>query len=348
MNNKKAHHIRLFSPSDEHRWNDYVDNHSAGTPFHRIPWKKTVEASFGHHSYYLLAEESDGSVVGVFPLFHLKSFLFGNYLTSIPFAELGGPLADSAGALQALVDYGIDITKNLKCDYLEIRSRNAIPGFKVKSLYYNFSREIFPEVEANLAAIPRKSRAAVRHGIKSGLTAEFGNHLLGQFYEVLAHSYHTLGTPVFSFGYFRRLLANHADSSQVMIIRTKEQTPVAAVMTFFYRDQVIPYYAGSLLEFRKLAPNDFMYWELMKYGCEQGYRIFDFGRSKEGTGSFDFKRHWGFEPKPLAYQYHLHGIADLPNLSPTNPKYRRKIQLWRGLPYFATKAIGPIFARYLA
>lgn len=343
--------IRPYTSADEGRWNDYVDRHPEGTIFHRIPWKKSVEQSFGHKSHYLIAETLEGGgscFVGLFPLFRLQSFLFGDYLVSVPFAELGGPLADDERTLALLVEQGEKLSQELKADYLELRSRKALPGFKVKSLYYNFSREIYPELEANMLAIPRKSRAAVRQGIKSGLTAECGNHLLDQFYEILARNYQDLGTPVFSRNFFRNLLDNHNECSQIMVVRTKEKQPAATILTFFYRDRVIPYYAGSLHEFRKLSPNDFKYWELMKYGCEKGYRVFDFGRSKEGAGSFDFKRHWGFEPEPLAYQYSLNGIDELPNLSPTNPAYARKIEMWKKLPFFATKIIGPLFARYLA
>jgi FemAB-related protein (PEP-CTERM system-associated) len=340
--------IRDYNISDESRWNDYVDHHPEGTIFHRISWKKSIEQSFGHKSYYLIAEKLDGTISGIFPLFRLKSYLFGDYLISVPFAELGGVLADDEDAATSLFEFATNITRELNSSYLEIRSRTALPGLKVKSLYYNFSREIFPELEANMLAIPRKSRAAVRQGIKCGLIAEYGNHLFDQFYEILARNYQDLGTPVFPRCFFLNLLVNHGDSAQIMVVKTKEGEPTATIFTFFYRDRVIPYYAGSLNEFRKLSPNDFKYWELMKYGCENGYRVFDFGRSKEGAGSFDFKRHWGFEPEPLAYQYYLNGIAELPNLSPTNPSYARKIEMWKKLPFFATKIIGPLVARYLA
>lgn len=343
--------IRPYTSADEGRWNDYVDQHIEGTIFHRTPWKNTIEQSFGHKSYYLIAEifdEKEGRIVGIFPIFRLQSFLFGDYLVSVPFAELGGPLGDDQTTLALLVEHGEKLARELKSDYLELRSRKALPGFKVKSLYYNFSREIYPELDANMQAIPRKSRAAVRQGIKSGLTAEYGNQLFDEFYEILARNYQDLGTPVFSRNFFKNLLVNHGGCSQIMVVKTKEMEPAATIMTFFYRDRVIPYYAGSLNKFRRLSPNDFKYWELMKYGCEHGYRIFDFGRSKQGAGSFDFKRHWGFEPEPLAYQYYLNGIDELPNLSPTNPSYARKIELWKKLPFFATKIVGPPVARFLA
>jgi FemAB-related protein (PEP-CTERM system-associated) len=164
----------------------------------------------------------------------------------------------------------------------------------------------------------------------------------------MAKSYHSLGTPIFPKKFFDAFLEIFGDQSQILLVRNKDNIPVAAVMTFFFKDQVVPYWAGSLFEYRNLSPNDFMYWELMRYGCENGYNFFDYGRSKKDTGSFHFKRHWGFEPKQLAYQYHLNRVDEIPNLSPNNPKYKKKIEMWRKIPHFATKIIGPPIAKYLA
>ena len=80
---------------------------------------------------------------------------------------------------------------------------------------------------------------------------------------------------------------------------------MAGVMSFYYRDTVLPYYGGSIPEARNLSPNNFMYWKLMSRAGEKGCKYFDFGRSKQETGTFNFKRHMGFEPISLPYQYYL-------------------------------------------
>jgi hypothetical protein len=90
-----------------------------------------------------------------------------------------------------------------------------------------------------------------------------------------------------------------------------------------------------------------MYWEIMEHARLRGIRIFDYGRSKRGTGSFEFKEHWGFEPQPLFYEYYLVKASAVPNLSPTNPKYERFIRLWRRLPLKVTWLVGPPLAKYL-
>ncbi len=345
--------VRYATKADYPTWDRYVLQHNAGTVFHLSKWQQVVTESFGHQSYHLLAL-SDGDqlghqpqIVGILPLFQIKSFLFGHYLVSVPFAELGGPLANNTEVSAALMAEAIAIAQGIGCDYVELKNQEALPGLLGKDLYFNFSREIFPVNEDNLAAIPRKSRAAVRKGIKEGLTADFGANLLDEFYEIMARSYHSLGTPIFPKHFFRTIMQTFGEEAQIMVVRSNG-TPVAAVQSLYFRDRVMPYYAGSLIEYRQLCPNDFMYWKLMEDGCEKGFKTFDFGRSKADTGSFKFKKNWGFEPRPLAYQYHLVKAKELPNLSPANPKYRRKIEMWRKMPFAMTKIIGPPLAKYLA
>jgi FemAB-related protein (PEP-CTERM system-associated) len=358
--------IRKYTEADKNNWDYYVMQHSQSTIFHLTRWKKVIEKTFGHKSHYLMAVQAASSppsfqasqhpglpvsqpkVTGILPLFRIKSYFFGHYLISVPFAELGGPLADNEIIEQQLVEKAIELTRTRKCDYLELRNEHAISDLIKKSLYYNFKKEIFPDPDQNMQAIPRKARRMIRQGIKFGLYSEFGNHFFHDFYEILAKSYHQLGTPIFSKRFFRTFLDEFGKDAQILVVYDKKGTPVAGVLSFFYKDQVLPFYAGSLFEYRKLAPNDFMYWELMKHACERGFKVFDFGRSKIDTGSYHFKRHWGFKPVSLSYQYYLNRINELPNLSPANPKYQKKIELWKKMPFKVTKILGPPIAKYLA
>jgi FemAB-related protein (PEP-CTERM system-associated) len=362
--------IRFYQETDQGQWDSYVQNHPRGTFFHLTGWKKVIEKTFHHKSFYLIAQENDNSknsinsinpgsptnsinskdrVVGLLPLFSVKSILFGKSLVSLPFAAYGGILADDETISNLLLEKAKEMTKAQGLDYLELRNRNEkIEDLPAKDLYFQFRREIFEDLDSNMEAIPRKSRRMVRQGEKAGLTFEFGReNLVSIYYDIFAKSYHRLGSPVFPKGLFKNLLSEFKEKANILVAKTQEGSPIASVFTFFYRDEILPYYAGSLFEYRELAPNDYMYWQLMKYGCENGYRCFDFGRSKVDTGSYDFKRHWGFEPEPLEYQYYLSGRDEIPNLSPANPKYRKKIEIWQKLPFWATKVIGPRIVKYI-
>jgi hypothetical protein len=75
--------------------------------------------------------------------------------------------------------------------------------------------------------------------------------------------------------------------------------------------------------------------------------VFDFGRSKLGTGTFAYKSIWGFEPQPLHHEYFLLRQSEMPNVNPLNPKYALWVALWRRLPLFVANALGPFISRGL-
>ncbi len=128
---------------------------------------------------------------------------------------------------------------------------------------------------------------------------------------------------------------------------THDDELVSSVMNFYFRDEVLPYYGGGTPLARRLKGNDFMYWELMRRSCERGLRVFDYGRSKQGTGSWSFKRNWGFEQEPLYYRYYLVKADSVTDISPMNPKYRLFINAWKRLPLPLTRLVGPWLARNL-
>ena len=226
--------------------------------------------------------------------------------------------------------------------------RNIHPSgedWPTKMLYATFRKEIDADAEVNLKAIPRKQRAMVRKGIEAGLISETDAGWQ-RLYRVYAESVRNLGTPVFPARYFRILREVFQSDCDVLMI-TDGQHDIAGVMSFYFKDQVLPYYGGSLEQARVLKGNDFMYWELMRRSGEQGIRIFDYGRSKKGTGPYNFKKNWGFTPEPLAYEYFLVNAADVPDINPLNPKYRLFVNSWKKLPLPVANFVGPFLARNL-
>lgn len=326
-------------------WDQYVLSHPQGTLFHLSGWQRVLESTFSFRSFSCAAVK-EGRITGVLPLFLVRHLPFGHSLVSAPLAVYGGICADNTGAEQALLNHARQLAERMGVRYLELRNQVSLEGMPVKDLYFTFRREIFSDPEKNLAAIPRKQRRMVRQGEKYGLASCMGGEeLLGDFYHLYAYSVRNLGTPVFPIGLFRNLLREFGASCRIFGIFHQKKM-VAGVMTFFFRDQVLPYYAGALREAYQYAVNDFMYWGLLSYGAEQGFKVFDFGRSKKGSGPYDFKRHWGFEPIPLPYQYHLVKQSEMPNLSPTNPKFSLAIELWKKMPLPMTQWLGPKIVRF--
>jgi FemAB-related protein (PEP-CTERM system-associated) len=342
-----ASQVRLWTlgNGDRERWDAFVASCPEATFFHLTGWKNVLENVLGHPTCYLYAESSRG-IEGVLPLAHVRSRLFGNALVSTPFCVCGGVAATSEEARRALEDEAERLALSLGVDYLELRNRTVRrTDWPVKDLYVSFRKAIHPDPEANFKAIPRKQRAMVRKGIEAGLESAIDDGI-DRFYGAFAASQRNLGTPVSSKEYFRALKKEFGDRCEVMTV-TRAGKVVASVMSFYFRDEVLPYYGGGPAEARELKGNDFMYWELMRRSAERGIRVFDYGRSKVGSGSYAFKKNWGFEPEPLPYQYRLVKRDTLPNVSPTNRYYRCAIGAWRRLPLPVANRLGPMLAKNL-
>jgi FemAB-related protein (PEP-CTERM system-associated) len=339
--------VREASESDAAAWDSYVLGHPDATFFHRFGWKRLIERTYGYPGHYLLAER-DGAIRGVFPLGEIKHLLFGHSLISTPFGVSGGVLADDDATRGALERHAVQLAIDLGVDYLEARNERPVRDdwLRKDSLYVSFRKPITEDHEANLGAIPRKQRAMVRKGIKAGLTGELDDGV-DNLYRAYSESVRNLGTPVFPKAHFAAIREEFGEAVDVVTVR-HQGAVVASVMNYYFRDQVLPFYGGGIVEARNLAANDFMYWEVMRRAADRGCRLFDFGRSKVDTGSYRFKKHWGFEPQPLCYEYRLVKAREMPDINPNNPKYRLFINLWKKLPVGISRMIGPWLARGLA
>lgn len=338
--------IREMAAEDASRWDDFVRNCPTATFFHLSGWKHVIENIFQHPTWFIYAE-TRGEIRGVLPLAQVRSRIFGNSLVSLPFCVYGGVAAMDCEVLQALETAADHRARDLGVDHLELR--NVIQrhvDWPRQDIYVTFRKEILPDVEANLMAIPRKQRAMVRKGAKAGLATQIDDGI-DRFFALYANNVRRHGTPALPIRYFEMLKEEFGQDCESLIVTNSAGSPVSGVLTFYFRDEVLPYYAGDTLAARDLAANDFKYWELMRRGCERSCRVFDYGRSKRGTGSFQFKKNWGFEPKPLSYEYRLYARQEIPQNNPMNPKYRAFIKLWRLLPLGIANRLGPYVVRNL-
>mgnify|MGYP006143691443 CR=1 FL=1 len=333
-------------PGQVERWETYVLQHPQATFFHRAGWERIMREVFRHDTHFLLAERG-GAVCGVLPLAHVHSRLFGNALTGLPFAVYGGAVADDEAVAHALEAEAQRLAQALGVDHLELRhTERRHTDWPVQTLYVTFRKAILPEEEANMLAIPRKQRAMVRKGINNGLKAVFDADN-SRFFELYSDNVHRHGTPAMSRRYFDTLRRIFGERCSVMTVEGPDGALLSSVMSFYFRDEILPYYAGDAEAARDLAANDFKYWELMRHACERGIGVFDYGRSKQGTGSYSFKKNWGFEPAPLHYEYCLYKRDSLPRNNPSNPKYKLMIEVWRRMPRSVANTLGPLIVRNL-
>ncbi|WP_043343385.1 FemAB family XrtA/PEP-CTERM system-associated protein [Belnapia moabensis] len=322
----------------------FVRAFPSATFFHLTPWARVISKAFGHPTYYAYAEQ-DGAVVGVLPLARMRTLLFGDSLSSTPFCVYGGAAATEE-ARTALEAHAIDLQRRLGVSVLEWRRLEAPDaGWTERPpLYFTFRKPIrltgddAKDMQAN---IPRKQRAEVRKAIERFRLTSVSDSDTDRLHRIYAESVRNLGSPVFSRRYFH-LLAEAFPREHDVTTVLRDGSPISAVLNFHFREEVLPYYGGGTAAARAVSANDFMYWEVMRRaGRERGATLFDFGRSKAGTGAFAYKRNWGFEEQRLNYCYRLAEGARIPENNPNNPKYRLFIAAWKKLPMPVANLLGP-------
>jgi len=338
--------VHPLEHGQEYEWDRFVMSSHSGTFFHLSGWNALVEKTLGHKSFLLTARR-ENEITGVFPISWVRNKLFGDCLVSSPLAVYGGICADDEDSYFSLLKAGRELANRLGVKYLEMRNRTepfptSLPG---RDLYVTFTQDLSPGAEKLLKGLPQDTRYAIRKSIKAGL-GWVDDLSLGEFYDIYARNVHRLGTPVFSPSVFADLLTQFPKQCRLFGVR-KGKKAIAGVLCLYFRDQVIPYYGGSLLEHFKDAPNNFMYWNLMSQSCAEGFSYFDFGRSKRGTGAFKFKSSWSMKMTELPYRYQLVRAKEIPAMSPVDPKFRLPVSAWKRLPFAWTKVLGPHVIRWI-
>ncbi|MEO5374831.1 MAG: FemAB family PEP-CTERM system-associated protein [Alphaproteobacteria bacterium] len=345
MSEDANYHIGTLDDSGDARWDHFVTACPEATLFHRAGWRRVIERVFGHRARFLYAER-DGQIRAILPLVHVRSLFFGNALISNAFCIGGGSVGSEDEACEALDRQALQLMEELGADYLEYRQPVRLhEGWASRSgLYATFAKPIEPDPDKALAQIPRKQRPVVRRGIASGVV-DVVDDTVDRLYDLFAGTMHRHGTPVFARDYLVELKRAFGPDCEILTAMHGGQ-PVSSVLSFYFRDRVMPYYAGVSPAARDLGANDFLYWRLMRRAIEErGCRVFDFGRSKVGTGPYAYKKNWGFEPTPVVHEFHLRKGKAMPDINPLNPRYQLLIALWKRLPLGLANLIGPHIVR---
>lgn len=327
-------------------WNAFVHRSPRASFYHRYEWREINQQCFGHDSVYLAAID-DGQIVGVLPLVHLKSLLFGNLACSMPFVNFGGPCGDSDDIERELLAAANEVAAEWQVDYVELRSQRYL-GDAYPSSDHKVSMTIAVDRSAEdlWNGFKTGHRQDIRRGYKNGFTAKFGGlDLLEDFFAVLSDSWHALGTPIYRIYYLEKILFKFPQHTRVCVVYAADGTPAAGAFDGRHNDIVEGMWLGTRDRYRRDYVGYVLYWELIKNACESGYRRFHLGRSSKDSGGESFKRKWNADLEQLYWHYILRTRTELPSLNPNNPKYEMAIRWWKRMPLSATQMIGPFIAR---
>ena len=340
------HRRILVSPAvGEDEWDSFVHAHPESTGYHLWKWRNVFEDAFGHRTEYLAARQGS-SIVGILPLVILESRLFGRFMVSLPFVNYGGVLTTHDEAREELLRHSFELATKLRLSHFELRhTARRFPELPVKHHKVSMHLKLAPDVESAWQGLRNKERNLIRKGQKSDLAVRIGGaEFIGEFYRIFARNMRDLGTPVYARDFFECIFNAFPTQTRIFVVTCGDR-PVAASLTYAYRNQIEVPWASSLREFRDRCPNNLMYWTMIQYAIENRFEIFDFGRSSPDDGPFRFKQQLGAQPIPLHWEYGLLESQVLPDQSPRNPKFRLAVNAWKHMPLGLATRLGPHIVR---
>jgi serine/alanine adding enzyme len=329
-------------------WDSYVDSHENGSVYQKLAWKKIIEGHFAKKTFYLYALEND-EINGVLPLVLFKSKLFGTFLISVPYVNYGGLLSSNKKAEQLLLSESENIRTQTSAEFVELRNLNGPhDGMPVKTQKVTFFLDLPDNADQLFAGFKSKLRSQIRRPLKENMYAKTGGlDLLDVFYSIFCNNMRDLGTPVYSKEFFKKILQHTPESSHIIVVYTSDHIAVGAAFLIGSKGRLEIPWASTLRAYNRLSPNMLLYWEILKFAIDKGYKQFDFGRCTKDSGTYKFKKQWGAIEKQLYWNYLLPPGESLPELNPHNPKYKLAIAVWQKLPLFLTRLIGPRLVKNL-
>lgn len=331
--------------NDASRWDGYAKSQPGSTHYHEWVWREIIEETFGHQGFYLAAVDG-GEIQGVLPLVQMKSRLFGRSLVSVPFSSYGGILAHSDSARSALIAEAERLARELGVRHIEMRQgASAEVPWRDSTSKLTMEVSLPSKADALWNGLSSGMRNKVRNARKQGLRVEWGKtNNVDVFYRIFARNMRDLGTPVYPRNWFENLTRRMPEDVHIVTL-WDEAEPVAAGLVIVHGGIAEFPWSSALRESRKKYSAVLMYWELLEWAVNNGYHTVDFGRSSPGSGTHEFKRHWGAKERPLHWYYWLARGTEIPGLHADNPKFRLATQVWRRLPVPLANWLGPHIVR---
>lgn len=340
--------INEFSDKMEKKWNNYAIQNKNSTFYHLIGWKKVIEKTYQHKSYYLYCQNENGDIIGILPLFLINNIISGRRLISVPFAPYCGVCCENEIVEKALIKEAINLSKDLDSSCFEIRdysNRSSIyADFRNWEEYSTYEFDLSKGVEYLWKNTERSVRKNIKKGEKYNIKSVINRSqsLINEFYDLYAQRMRNLGTPVHDYNFFKNIC--DLFPKQFLIIHAElNDKIISSIFLLEFKDKLLGGWMSSLEEYSIYAPNNFVYWNSIKYGCENGFNSFDFGRSLKNSGGHVFKKRWGSIEVPLSNCYY----PSTKNYIPPQEKFGKLIGIWKRMPLNATKMIGPKIRKFV-
>ena len=308
--------MRVYNidPAVDPRWNKYIEKHPYGCIFHHSTWKNVLDQTFTHlKPYYMIVEDSCGTIKGIVPIFSVNSWITGNRLVSLPFTLYCDPLVDSQEAFKQIIDHILGNRIKLHSTYIEIRTRYANDLFK-NTYFRKFSghKNHTLSLDSDLSTIKKSfHRSCIRQRIiraensPISIYEAHSSYDLKHFFKLYCNTRKKVGLPPQPYQFFKNMWDELYPQNlmNILIAKYRDQ-PVSSLLYLKYKQRVHAEFMGNDYHYFNYSPNILLFWQAIQRAKSEGYQFFDFGGSaSDNINLITFKRRWGTVEEDISYYY---------------------------------------------
>ncbi|MCI0398670.1 MAG: GNAT family N-acetyltransferase [Chloroflexi bacterium] len=329
-------------------WDSYVQSSPHGLPQHLSGWRAVLRQVHGYETHYLMAWQGE-QVVGVLPLFLVRSLLVGRQATTMP----GGLCAGDEMVAGALLERGREIAGQARAGQLALHdTRQPWNGLPAMTGHVYWVVDVRPGAEALWSQLDgnvrRQVRLARQHGLQ--VVIDRTGRLVGPFYDVLSRFTHQAGTPLFGREFLDSVVETFPGDFNIAVVYLEEQ-PVGAYFQLQMGRTVYGVWGATLRQYLPLRPVYLAYWEIIADTAANGYHFLDMGRSPAGSTTAHFKGQWGGQCHPIYQQvvpvHPGRAARSMAAQVQADGRFQLVRQLWPRLPFSLACYLGPKLRRHI-
>lgn len=338
--------VEVFKESRD-KWNAYVLGNPEGSIYHLYEWGTFFEDFYGFKTLKLAVYDGD-DIRAIAELVVMKNYTMKSIVVSLPYFCVGGILSDSPQAEQIISEKIQELTVVHKYGYTLLRNNHVHDEMAydyVDKRKATFILSLNSDYENVFNGFERQIRRRIRKGYKSGCEIDISKDYLDDFYDIYRTNMRRLGSPVHKRSFYSEILDRFPDKYTILVVRLNNKVIGAQLLSYFKKTVYLPL-ASSLEEYNEYSPNHLLYWESIKYGCENGYETCDFGRSTVDSGPYVFKKQWNATEHPLHYCYYYSKKETKSDNRGSYDKLDLIREAWKRMPLSVTNVVGPALAKW--
>lgn len=300
--------VYQVDPIRDPRWMEFVSEHPDSSIFHSPSWLQALEATYSYRPFVLSTSPPRAKLRNGILFCRVESWLTGNRLVSVPFADHCELLVDDDDDRRELCGFISNMQSRNLFKYAELRPLKRGPedecGFRESRRYVWHTLDLRPNLDEILKKSHKSSiQQKIRRAQRQQLDFTVGNDSqhIHAFYQLLLLTRRRQKIPPQPLEWFQNLAKYFGDRLQIRLLWRGDQ-PGAGVLTLRWKSTVVDKYSCSEAQCNNLGCIPLLLWRVIEHAKQIGLNTLDLGRSDyEGTGLVEFKDRWGSLRKELTY-----------------------------------------------